>query len=66
MVKPGDRIVLDYMPNDPDPIPPGTTGTVIEVTPALYGRAGIQVQWDIARSLSLIEGVDQYRVIDNA
>lgn len=30
--KPGDRIRLLAMPDDPDPIPSGEVGTVIEVT----------------------------------
>lgn len=61
--KPGDRIRLLHMPNDPDPIPDGTTGTVrsVSVIPGMENQ--VNVDWDIPRSLGLIEGVDQYEVI---
>ena len=34
----GQRIKLLDMPDDPDPIPPGTTGTVLAVSSWLTGR----------------------------
>ena len=62
-VRPGDRIKLLSMPSDPDPIPAGTTGTVLEVTSGLMAQ--IRVQWQITpqRSLALIPDVDEYEVI---
>lgn len=48
----GDRIRLVEMPNDPDPIPVGTTGTVksCEQVGFLWH---ILMDWDIKRSLAL-------------
>lgn len=54
----GDRIELLSMPDDPDPIPTGSTGTVLWSTPEQ-----VVVDWDIRRSLSLIVGVDRWRVL---
>jgi hypothetical protein len=51
--KPGDRIRLVAMPNDPHPVAPGTLGTVQDV---LRVKAGgdeftqIEVAWDDGRS----------------
>jgi hypothetical protein len=59
--KRGDRIRLINMPNDPDPIPPGTTGTVLELTEGLMAQ--ITVAWDNRRSLVLIPGTDLFEVI---
>ena len=59
--KPGDRIKLISMASDPDPIPVGSTGTVLAVTEGLLAQ--IQVKWDCHRSLSLIPGVDIFEVI---
>lgn len=58
-VPPGTRIELTSMPNDPDPIPIGSTGTVLE------GSNGHQlyVDWDNGRSLLLVVGIDHWRVI---
>lgn len=62
-VKVGDRIRLLHMgPDDPDPIPPGSEGTVdyVNADPDL-GQIG--VKWDNGRSLMLIPGVDHFAVI---
>ena len=61
----GDRIRLLHMPDDPEPIPTGSTGTVTRVTEG--SLAQIDVRWDdSARSLSLVPGVDQFEVIKRA
>ena len=63
----GDRIRLIDMPNDPCPIPAGTTGTVTGMTDLskLMRQPDVQiwVDWDIPRSLSLIWPVDKFEVI---
>ena len=60
-IKIGDRIVLIEMPNDPDPVKPGSTGTVIDVT-----DFNIMVKWDnINRSLALIPKLDKFEIISN-
>jgi len=57
----GVRIRLIQMPDDPDPIPPGSTGTITRVTDGPYAQ--IEVRWDCGRSLSLVPGVDRFEVI---
>lgn len=52
--EPGDRIRVDLMPNDPDPIPPGTAGTVESVDHLFENSWQVRVNWDIKRSLSLV------------
>ena len=54
---PGTRLELVCMGNDPDPVPPGTRGTV-ELVNSL---GDIEVNWDNGRSLSLIPGEDSFR-----
>lgn len=51
----GCRIELVSMPNEPDPVPSGMTGTVTWVD-----RMGISVDWDNGRTLSVIPGVDSF------
>lgn len=55
-VKPGDRIKLVSMPSDPDPVEPGSSGTVESVTSGPLGQ--VWVRWDNQRSLALIPGID--------
>ena len=54
---PGTRLEVISMFNDPDPVPPGTLGTVELVN----GMGDIEVKWDNGRSLSLIPGEDSFR-----
>ena len=58
---PGTRIMLLDMPGDPDPVAPGTLGTVLES----FSPDQICVDWDNGRSLNLIVGVDSYRVVES-
>jgi hypothetical protein len=51
------------MPDDPDPIQVGSTGTVESVTDGPLGQ--VHVKWDgSCRTLSLIPGVDRFEVIE--
>jgi len=63
VIRAGARIRLLSMPDDPDPIPVGSTGTIESVTDGPLGQ--VQVRWDDSgRSLALIPGVDRFEVID--
>lgn len=63
-IKPGDKIRLIEMPDDPDPIPAGSEGVVIEVTEGALAQ--IIVKWDSGRSLSLVPGVDVFEIIERS
>jgi hypothetical protein len=54
----GTKIELISMPDDPDPIPSGTRGVVV-------GGSAEQlwVEWEIRRSLNLLVGVDDFRIV---
>ncbi len=61
-VRKGDHIKLIRMPNDPDPIPPGSEGIVIEITEGPLAQ--ISVEWiGMERSLVLIPGVDIFEIV---
>ena len=62
--KVGDRIRLLAMPDDPDPLPVGSVGTVTSVTEGPMGQFG--VEWDNGRSLFVIPGTDRFEVIDDS
>ena len=55
----GTRICCDNMPDDPQPIEPGTLGTVRGVDDA----GQVMVSWDNGRGLSLISGVDSFHIV---
>ena len=56
----GTRICCDNMPDDPQPIEPGTLGEVIGVDDA----GQVMTKWDNGRSLSLIPGVDSFHIAE--
>lgn len=58
------RVRLISMPNDPDPIPVGTEGTVVGGYDDPYGDLSqIWVKWDNGRTLNLIPGVDMWEAL---
>jgi len=61
-IRAGDRIKLLHMPDDPDPIPAGSTGTIESVTDGPLGQ--VWVRWDNGRLLALVPGVDRFEVIE--
>lgn len=61
----GDRIRLVSMPDDPDPVTVGQTGTVRGIYP--QGRwHQVDVDWDNGRSLLLVVPPDRFEVIARA
>ena len=63
-IRKGDRIRLIHMPDDPDPIPAGSTGTIESVTEGPLGQ--VWVRWDSGRSLALVPGVDRFEVVERS
>ena len=64
--QPDDRIRLVAMPDDPDPVPPATTGTVTAVHPHGSGRdqwLQVEVDWDNGRKLMLTVPPDRFEVL---
>jgi hypothetical protein len=62
----GARIELLAMPQDPNPIPSGTQGTVIDSTAVHLGAehfTQILVQWDTGRTLSCVTPPDRIRIL---
>lgn len=56
---PGTRVQLDNMPDDTQPVPFGTKGTVMNVDDA----GTVHTKWDNGRQLGLIIGEDQFHII---
>jgi hypothetical protein len=60
--QPGVRIRLLAMPDDPDPVPAGTTGTVAAVRQ--HGTwSQVDVNWDNGRTLMLVVPPDRFEVV---
>jgi len=58
----GKEIRLIEMPNDPCPIPAGTTGRISSVVDTNDGHYSIAVDWDIDRSLTLVVPPDRFEL----
>ena len=56
----GTRIQLDLMGDDPDPIRPGTCGTVLLVDDI----GTVHCRFDDGRRMGVIPGVDAFHVIE--
>ena len=59
--RPGTRIELDYMGNDPRPIPPGTKGTVRIVDDI----GTVHCDFDNGRRLGLVPGEDVFHILED-
>lgn len=62
----GDRVRLLYMPNDPNPISVGETGTIVDVMPQKWGHdeySQVFVDWDSGRRLSCVCPPDHLEII---
>lgn len=64
----GDRVVLVSMSDDPDPIPPGSEGTVTRTVslefPGEPQQEQVSVAWDSGRSLSCLVPPDELVRVD--
>ena len=58
-MKPFMRLVLDEMPEDPDPITPSTQGTFV----GLDGAGNLMMSWDDGRQLNLLPDADKWHVV---
>jgi hypothetical protein len=62
MMKTGQRIKLIRMPDDPNPIPPGTTGTITSISEVMVPGSPftqVGVNWDNGRTLMLCVPPDE-------
>lgn len=65
-IKPGDKIVLVEMPDDPNPIAPGTKGAVRNVWPQpAMGFTQIDVEWNDGSKLMLSVPPDKVRKVED-
>ena len=66
MPKPGDRVRLINMRNDPNPIEPGQLGNVTGVRRLGTGADAwhqIDVTWDNGRTLMLVSPPDEFEIV---
>ena len=64
--RPGDRVRLVAMHDDPDPIHFGQMGTVVSVSSHGGGKdtwQQIDVAWDNGRTLMLVSPPDQFEIV---
>lgn len=61
----GDRIRLVAMPQDPDPVPVGTCGTVEDSQFNVFGTGEylLTVAWDNGRTLNVISPPDKFEIL---
>lgn len=59
----GDRIELVHMGDDPDPITPGTRGTIDHIGGTFQGQTQIGVDWDNGRALMVLIPGDVIRKV---
>jgi hypothetical protein len=62
-LKKGDRIRLVSMPHDPDPIPVGSLGTVLDVHEH-SDWTQVDIDWDNGRSLMLTLPDDRVAIVE--
>ena len=65
----GDRVRLLRMQDDPDPIVPGATGTVVSAARYGFGKDSwtqIDISWDNGRLLMLVSPPDEFEIIQRA
>jgi hypothetical protein len=65
----GDWVRLLRMQDDPDPIPPGATGTVVSAARHGFGKDAwtqIDISWDNGRALMLVSVPDEFEIIQSA
>lgn len=55
----GTRICCEYMPDDPNPIDPGTVGKVVYIDDI----GTLHCAFDNGRQLGLVPGVDSFHVV---
>jgi hypothetical protein len=58
----GKRIKLIRM-DDFNPVEPGTLGTIIKEN-VVQGQKILMIQWDNGRGLNIIDGIDEYEIIE--
>lgn len=61
--KKGQRIQMLHMKDDPDPILPGTVGTITSVCLFNEDETILGVNWDNGRTLSVIVPIDWVRIL---
>lgn len=59
----GARVRLLSMPDDPNPLEPGSEGTINYVGNLPGEGQQIGVDWDNGRTLMLIVGVDEFELV---
>lgn len=67
--RPGDRVRLVSMSDDPDPIHVGQVGTVVGVGCHGGGKSAwfqIEVSWDNGRTLMLVVPPDVFEIVERA